>query len=127
MDLSNQEIFVYAAIKTWPDRWEECRKDLVTEKVLKKETPDSGDIMSEDTSETPSQVIQIPWDKIIIDFLREPKVEERVERSYKEFAQDLQKRAKHKENNKGKGTGMKYTRALKEKKWEISHNLLPIH
>lgn len=37
VDLSNQDVFLHASTKEWPDRWRVCREDLVMGNVLKEE------------------------------------------------------------------------------------------
>lgn len=105
---------MHASIREWPDRWEGCRKDLVTGKVLKKETPDSGDVMTDDSSVPTSQLIRTPWDDTSTNSIREVKAEDRTERTYEEFAKDLQRKAKNREKNKGEEKGVKYKGAPKE-------------
>lgn len=63
--------------------------------------------MTEDANKPTSQFIRTPWDETKLG------IQVRQERSYKEFAEDLLRRAKNREINKGKGKGMKYRGAPK--------------
>ncbi|KMZ66868.1 hypothetical protein ZOSMA_286G00010 [Zostera marina] len=99
VDLSNQDVHQHVSQKEWPDRWRACTEDLVMGKVLKVEEPIQGGSMTEDDNRPTSQLIRTPWDET------KPGMQMRQERSYKEFAEDLLRKAKNREVNKERGKG----------------------
>ncbi|KMZ74506.1 hypothetical protein ZOSMA_127G00270 [Zostera marina] len=99
VDLSNKDVHQHVSQKEWPNRWKACTEELVMGKTLKVEEVVQGGPMTEDENSPPTQLIRTPWDE------GKPGMRLRQERSYKEFAEDLQRKAKNREVYKEKGKG----------------------